>query len=98
MEPEQKTDEQRLIDYINGLNRRILKLESDKKKQDSKIQELDKKTTRFINLVEGLRAEYTKLKSSLINLKEKVGNLSLANRFSRDKSGNLNIPKRPQNK
>ena len=97
MEKKPQTDEQRLIDYINGLNRRILKLEADKKKQDAKMQELDKKTTRFINLVEGLRSEYTKLKSFVIILKEKIGNLNLANRL-RDKNSNLNPPTRPKNK
>lgn len=96
MEAEQKTDEQRLIDYINGLNRRLLKLEADKKKQDAKIQELEKKTTRFINLVEGLRAEYIKLKSSVIILKEKIGNLQLA--VNKSKTSNLNPMNRFKNK
>lgn len=76
--PTPNTDEERLIKYINSLNRRILSLEADKRKTASTIDDLSKKVNRFINLVEDLRSEYKKLKSVTIIIKEKISNLNLS--------------------
>lgn len=72
-----QTDDERLIQYINKLNNRILALEASKKLQDASINDIDRKLTKFIDLVERVRSEYEKLKTSFINLKEKVGNLNI---------------------
>ncbi len=78
MKKEHKTDDQRLVEYVNSLNVRLLALEADNARQDAEIKQTNKQLARSIDTTEKLRVECKKLRSALIIGNEKISNLNLA--------------------